>query len=53
MAATRKIEVRIVADTRQLRRSLLKARMLLEPSPLRRTWLRFRLWRISQEEPVA
>jgi hypothetical protein len=48
-----RLEVRIVADTRALRRELLRAELLFERSPWRRLRLRFALWRVNREGPPA
>jgi hypothetical protein len=52
MARTGRIEVKISADTRALRRDLTRARLVLERSWRRRLALRFALWRIAREGRV-
>jgi hypothetical protein len=49
----RTIEVKIVADTRAFRRSMIKAQLLFERSLWRRLMLRVTLWRIAREKDPA
>ena len=47
--STKNLTVTIKADTRELRRQLLRAELRLTRSRWRRLHLRFRLWRVSRE----
>lgn len=48
----RQIEVRIVADSRPLRRGLMRAELLIERSWWRRLALRIALWRLDWRLPT-